>query len=1639
MKKVDHKISGKKALSVLLGMLILISTLIVPLSLSAAAVTPLPITENETVTFSFEDAEGGDYSGNLADDGIGYTSWGLGRADAEGAGKVLEQRRTEISRTWPTGGGVRLNNKDGLYRLEANSKYLVTYRFRVLSPSLSHDDWKDEHESFIRLGYGFAKTENQSNPIDQMNTSLNVGRISVKTDQETYTATDDRGTRVLPVGETWQEAVCTFTTGSDLGSGSPDLGFFSVGWYGCWLQINDVSVTKLASDYSATVLIDEYYATATPKIGEIGTAIDLPTLTGKAEDHQFLGWFTDEARTIPAANAEFENGFTKLYSKWEAPVTITFVDSLNGTKTPTTGSAGQPIPYPADPTAPDGQKQWFIGWATTAAGTEMYDEENFGYQNLTLYAVWKGEVPGIVVDFDTYLLDHGATYYRQDNGNTRYNNEFVLGPHYTRNATGGEDGGVSMDYAYDKNMVVTPENPASYNAEKRFRDLDACMLLTTAFKDGETYRVSFRYKMDQAEVAPTVGFFTSSSNNIWPRAKRQGAVTLPVNNADGAWHTAELSFTVSIGEANHNGLFAVVTLPSNANVKISFDNFALKGVQPYESTLTIVPNNGQDNILLFGERGKAVNLPELTNGKAALLGLYTDKDCTALWEDSDRVFKRLPQTVYAKWSAVPISFDDYPYQTSDYLIFCSLATIKTGENVGCTTGDNAALNFVYRGSDVYEVDDNGKEIYWNTRTTQRDLSVKLTQGLKDKTMYRITYYYKTNSATNVSYTLFYGTGNANNVWDNGAYVAYDSSYTGISSAPSGWTKVTTCLTTNFPDKNGNALFLRLQINDGALDAVVDVDVDDVLVEEIPAPYVAFVANNGDDIIIQSGKVGDAISFPALENKGVTFLGWYTDSAFNNRFTGTTLTDEGITLYGKWSGISISFDRYNYHLAGYLQFGKTMRLINEPGAGRTTGDDYALGFRFVGSDVYSVSDTGVITYMNTRAGMRDHCAKLTQVKDKSLYKITYYYKNDPELTNTSYNIYFSTSHTKNIWGDYVKYGSTTHKVLPSESGWTRVETYVVIDAGKPGADWLYLQTEMNSREKEAVVSCRFDDIIIEEIEPPYVYFDAQNGSDTWGVHGNAGEAISYPATPVRYGYDFTGWYADRECTTPYTRTVFEANTTDTAYAGWKQAKTVTFDFEDYSFGTYEKTGKYHLINTECLTTSQACSGSHVVQYGGNGVFPIGNGMEVYETDGKSTYIISFRYMVVEKLGSSISVKPCLAHKNNFWDDTYFGTSICTIARKAEIGVWHTGVLSVDASNKVGDSSRGLYFSVTGGTGGMVYFDDVTVTRVEAGEGAVTFYNPAGLDDIPPYIVGPVGSNYVSRLPKKPTKEGYMFLGYYKEQPTGDQEKMESDDAFVIEAGSYQVEASAQRLITLQDFEQGDIQAVSKNVGDVMGIMDFDYEIYDSQAEGNSPENVTSGRYSLHRKGTTAFFENALILTAGDELSDAARYTVTMKVKLGKHFQTDGAVKIVSARAPNYAWITGGDYYPVVAIADLVDGQWHEVSYTYNSVERLAVIQTPGYCELFIDDVEFHLVDESTPLSNPISYTEYIPALRDSQGNLLKQEAAHLDVTSIIDASLYLKNGGSSLWIWFAIGGAVLVLAGAGVAVFFILKNKKKKTV
>ena len=78
----------------------------------------------------------------------------------------------------------------------------------------------------------------------------------------------------------------------------------------------------------------------------------------------------------------------------------------------------------------------------------------------------------------------------------------------------------------------------------------------------------------------------------------------------------------------------------------------------------------------------------------------------------------------------------------------------------------------------------------------------------------------------------------------------------------------------------------------------------------------------------------------------------------------------------------------------------------------------------------------------------------------------------------------------------------------------------------------------------------------------VIFDTQEAGKIDTVEVEDGKAVAEPAAPVRAGYDFKGWYTDKDCTTKYNFSTLVTSDTH-LYAKWESNGKTTFNVTFHS--------------------------------------------------------------------------------------------------------------------------------------------------------------------------------------------------------------------------------------------------------------------------------------------------------------------------------------------------------------------------------------------------------------------------------------------------------------------------------------------
>lgn len=1633
---------------------LLLGALYVPMSFGASAAT-IPVTDDEVMVFSFEESENpvkstGDPN-NLTrgDDGIGIAGWGLKPrtdGDVNGIG-VLH----DYDADWPDPGGYRLNNNDGVYNLETSTTYIVKFKVRVKSAPVKEGSFNKDVASVLRFGYGFtgAATGNTCSSMSVAVADVVKATAVEKSDKDnaTFILTDMLSSTEHKVGNDWYEVSYAFTTPASFGSYVPSLGFYSSCYHGTDFMVDDVEVTKLSSGKGAVVLLDEYSGTSEILTGAIDGAVELPTLTGTDPEHEFKGWFKDVDRTETAEGLTFVSGVQQVYSAWKAPVTVTFIDTLNGVELDTvSGIAGDEIVYPEEPVdnvnEPD--QKWFMGWYTSESYTEEFTAKTFGYSNITVYSKWQGEYTTYTEDFENYTLDKRGGYDYDGNRGNIYNNSFYFGTAMQKwdDPTDSGKGKViafPWDSTQTKDASDRNSDPASYNAASFYKGSDNIVQVKSAkLEVGVMYKVNFEYFVEEmAEtnnltIYPIAAHESGYWSTIISFKKDQDTYALitPDKN-DGEWHTGEMVFTMKKAAAANDVIHFMFDLKENSDATVYIDNVTFTPVQPNEALIVYIANNGEEKKFVDGVAGEVIPeyIPE--NKGLAFGGWYTDSALENKFEGT--TFARGGITLYAKWSGKVIEFTDH--KGGEAKVFPISFSVVNQPGGGIE--DNWAIKWHYDG-DVKWVDEAKSLMY---KRNIADHILYLTTVEKGMT-YEVSYWLNVEKASNDINVQFFTT-NPGYVWDK--MQSYETTYKNISKAETegkGWIKYTTMLTVSTREDVMNGLYMGLVADNRAETDDTVVLIDRVVVKPVTTGAILFntgIAERDGDW--QNGNVGEKINYPTISGvRGELFDGWYLDKEYTKPYTSTVLEEGVVNVYAKWDGDLIEFT--NYKKASAATFGNDM-YVEQVGAGFE--DDWAIKWHYDGDEVWK--DPAGAAY--TRGSFADHAINL-KILDKGTYEISYML-NVQKATN-DFAVQFLTTNIGYLWDPQVSYPSS-YKLISKDTagkGWIRYSVMIDIDTEKHYKEWqgnmvcdnngLFMGLVAADRTPDDENIVYVDSVVIKKIDTAVMFNTNSTASESSYQKGKGGDTIKYPANPTKDGYDFVGWYADKDCTVPFNETVLKANTIFIAYAKYERAKTVMHNFEVYNFTNPQGWFVWD-EGGEVVLFDKAFSGKRAarfnrdleVTHNGRASFTlVGHGNEPYTIDADKEYLVTFKYYVEKAGEKDAKISFTSGNKTSYWHMMGALSSSFVVPFSEKTGVWHDGVLTLDGSKIKDEKNNALFVVVGDGNNGIYYVDDIEVTVIPDGYKAYTVDN-AGCDKVPMYVMGKLGTSFVNQLPNAPTMDNHFFGGYSAYDVNNNLSDL-LPEKMVFTKDNIRIVTNFVRIETLQDFEDG-YDALLNAYGDY-SAMDFDYEHYDSTAEGNSKDNVTSGRYSLHRKGNTYHFENVQILTANKSLTLNQKYTVTMKVKLGKHFHTDGAIKLVSCRTPYYPWAASGDYFSIAAIKDLKENEWTDVTFTFTAVESFISLQTPGYVELFIDDVKFTRVDGTVDTSKNVSFTEYVPAKRDADGNLLERNPMDVSVESIIDANLG-KNTGSPVMLYVIIGGAAVLVIAAAVVVLLLLKKRKTK--
>ena len=985
-------------------------------------------------------------------------------------------------------------------------------------------------------------------------------------------------------------------------------------------------------------------------------------------------------------------------------------------------------------------------------------------------------------------------------------------------------------------------------------------------------------------------------------------------------------------------------------------------------------------------------------------------------------------TVYFKQSEIVQTFQNYSYDTTNPLLFGKTVSIVKGGGVG--HGDNAVAKFTLDGDAIYS--QYGDSItYWASRSGSGGHVIKLGE-VADGNVYKVSFWYKGDANANVNSIIRLQSANPNDCWE---FSKTNSTTTTVTPSTTEWKKEEYLYHCALANSEATGLFIRFNALGKAdnLEKLAIAYIDDVVIEKINKPYILFDSLDGKTPQIVEGKAGETIKAPeGAKKEGYNFVGWYTDKEFTKKFTNTVFTENmGITVYAKYelsTGLSESFNNYPYSTTNTSTFGATVGIVKGSGVGH--GDNAAAKFTLDGDVVCGYNANGSVEYWASCAGkdIGGHVIKIGNVEDGEVYKVSFWYKGDTKA-NVNSLISIQTANPNDCRTYDKTFNDVYATVTPDTKEWKKLEFIYDCALKDPRGSGLFIK--FNSLGKtgdlQQLAIAYIDDIVVQKIEKPFVFFNFKNGKQGAVVQGKEGQAVKFPDAPKLVGMKFVGWYSDENLTKKFTNTVFTHGMGAIVYAKYDYADSFTVSFENVGvnrgkeddnlfygggMGAVEKIGCQNsggLLFDRTKATSTTST---------NALFEGGNQLVV---SSEHKYYVTFKYCVTQQQKDNgylyfraASIGNAKVSKSGIVSIDY------PIGETTEVGRWYTAKIILDTSkiyvNKENPKQHAAIYMCYRGGGGRVVIDDITFKKLPKGHQAYVVDN-GGADSVPCYITGKIGTSFRSHLPQNPQFENHIFKNYFMYDKSNNQVVLQDKDMVFTEE-SLTLATNWVRLHTVQDFE---------NYTSLMYAYqsyypaDFDYELYNVKAQGNFEYNATSGNYSIHRRGTTPYFESIQILSEDLKICSDEKYKVTMKVKIGKHFHTDGAIKVVGCKSPIYAWANLGLFHPIAVIADIADGEWHEVSYTFSSAERYLSVQTPGYVEVFIDDVVIDRVDPETPVSTPPEYKEYVEVLRDKSGNIIEGDAKSKSLISCFNVVTVIIIG-------------VVLVAAVFIALFLTKKRK-----
>ncbi len=461
---------------------------------------------------------------------------------------------------------------------------------------------------------------------------------------------------------------------------------------------------------------------------------------------------------------------------------------------------------------------------------------------------------------------------------------------------------------------------------------------------------------------------------------------------------------------------------------------------------------------------------------------------------------------------------------------------------------------------------------------------------------------------------------------------------------------------------------------------------------------------------------------------------------------------------------------------------------------------------------------------------------------------------------------------------------------------------------------------------------FDDIVVAEVldEAPEGAYKIQfktNGPELATIYGYPGEAVKVPNGIVNGTSQLLGWYTDKKLTVPYTATEF-GNEDITLYAKWTTAPFV-MDLENYDNSgpasrchlEVDSKGNHYFNWNSDFKPEQSATTMYSQQVNANGLYcTLLPGVD---------YTVTFKYKLLK---GSFNIGVVYNNAGSSWADRKVGVKPLTL-NDVDENNWKTASFTFTAD--CDEITNFLNFGVAGL--GNCYFDDIVVecsaNMVNLYGSTIIMLNANGGKPVEPVSGDP--GELIGKLPT-PTRAGYQFDGWY----TDSECKTKFADKTFDEEG-----CTLYAKWILGKFSES-FEDFPKTVTLAGGYKFYNESSYKT---GFDKTNVQSGGTSIFRNGTTAGDKGFTICRNTElALTEGKQYTVTFYVKPTKVGQAAGTISLLSMDKYAAGVSAPSNKEVITTVGELKVGEWQKVSYTFTASDKYIGISTSTGNDLYFDN-------------------------------------------------------------------------------------------